>query len=58
MTFERFKQLWSEAGLNDRPPVKNPIMIDEMSPHTIDALVAAAHGDFTAFERVEKLLGT
>lgn len=58
MTYPRFKQLWAAAGLNDLKPIDNPTMVDEMSPHTIDALVALADGDSTAFDKVKRILGT
>ncbi len=54
MTYQRFKQLWAAAGLNDRI-VGNPIAVDEMSSHTIDALLAAAEGDFSTFEKAREI---
>ena len=49
MTFDRFQQLWEQAGL----PV--PTHTDH-SPELIDALVKAADNDFSAFEKIEKRL--
>ncbi len=56
MTYERFKELWIAAGLNDIPVPANPIAVDEMSPQTIDALVKAANGDFTIFDKVKEIM--
>lgn len=56
MTLNRFKQLWNKAGLNNPPKFDKPIMVDEMSDHTIDALLKAAKGDFTVFEDAKAFL--
>jgi hypothetical protein len=56
MTFERFKELWDKAGLNNPPKFDNPTCVDEMSQRTVDALLAAAVGDFTEFEKITTVL--
>lgn len=56
MTYERFKELWIQAGLNNMPKFENPICMDGMSPHTIDALIAASNGDFSHFEKIDMIL--
>jgi len=55
MTYSRFKHLWMRH-IGNRPPVTNPIAVDEMRPHTIDALVAASRGDFTVFDEIGRRL--
>ncbi len=55
MTYQRFEQLWIQAGLDDLKPVANATIVDNMSPHMIDALVAASDGDFTAFDRAAEI---
>jgi hypothetical protein len=56
MTFKRFAELWDKAGLNNLPKFKNPLVVDEMSPHTIDALVRASDGDFSTFDEIDRRL--
>ena len=46
MTFERFQELWLEAGL----PLPTH---SDSSPELIDALAKAADGDFAAFEEIQ-----
>lgn len=55
MTYERFKEIWKASGIDDIK-VENPIMVDSMSKHTIDALVACSHGDFSHFDEIQKKL--
>lgn len=45
MTYERFKELWLQAGLS--VPTET-----DMSDHTIDALLRAAEGDFSDFNHL------
>lgn len=49
MTFERFKELWLKSGL------ELPTTTDH-SPRLVAALLAAANGDFSDFDDVEKRL--
>lgn len=46
MTYERFKELWAQAGF---------ALVTE-NPATMDALVAAAKGDFSEFDKVSECL--
>lgn len=55
MDFDRFKEIWM-ATVGNRPAVANPVCVDRMSDHTIDALVAASNGDFTVFDEVARIL--
>lgn len=56
MTFERFKQLWEQAGLNNPPKFDNPIMVDGCSPELEAALIKASEGDFSEFDKISRVL--
>lgn len=48
MTLERFTELWNEAGLH--------IECSGNSPALDEALIAAAHGDFSHFDAIDAQL--
>ncbi len=56
MTYARFAQLWTALVTDRIQQHPNPIMVDGCSPHTVDALVTASEGDFSAFDRADAIL--
>lgn len=61
MTFERFEQLWDALVTNRAPAsvASAPLPISNgVSKHTVDALIAAADGDFSHFEKIQPLLSS
>lgn len=58
MKYERFKQLW-DALITDSPkkPIDDKtIIMDGCSEHTTDSLIKASHGDFSDFDKIDKIL--
>jgi hypothetical protein len=64
MTFVRFQELWT-ALVTNRASAATPTaackemaipMSNGVSEHTVDALIAAASDDFSAFDKIQELL--
>jgi hypothetical protein len=61
ITFERFSEIWNREVTPTMIRMKNSkskkvIHQDGCSQHTIDALVAASNGDFSHFDKIDRLL--
>lgn len=57
MTYDRFKEIWTTLVTNRAPSSEGgnkPPLSNGVSPHTVEALVAAADGDHSRFDEIQQ----